>query len=214
VPVDAEAAALGERAADDGARLIEVPVGLMARLADTVTPQPLAAVVERAPATLDDVLAGGAPSLPVLVLVGVADPGNAGTLLRSAEAAGVAAVVFCAGCVDPYHPKTVRSSAGSIFLVPVVDGPAPEAVLAALGAAGVRRIGTVARDGVDLDAADLVGPLAVVLGSEAHGLAPELTTDLDELVTIPMSGRAESLNVAMAGTLVVFEAARRRRGGA
>jgi RNA methyltransferase, TrmH family len=210
-PLDEADAAIGARAAAAGARLIEVPDGIMGRIVDTVTPQPLAAVVDRHPTTLESVLADGSPTLPVLVLVDVSDPGNAGTLLRSAEAAGVAAVVFCSGSVDPFNPKTVRSSAGSVFLVPIVEGVAPTIALAALGDAGVRRVGTVARGGTALDQAALDGPVAIVLGSEAHGLPEGLSAGLDELVTITMSGRAESLNVAMAGTLVVFEAARQRR---
>ena len=212
-PVDAHVDWLGARAAAAGARLLELPDGLMARIADTVSPQPVAAVIERATTSLDSILVDGPPVLPVLVLVDVADPGNAGTLLRSAEAAGVAAVVFCAGSVDPFNPKTVRSSAGSLFHVPVVDGPSPTIALAALGDAGIRRVGTVARGGVALEDAPLSGPVAIVLGSEAHGLPEGLAAGLDQLLTIAMSGRAESLNVAMAGTLVVFEAARQRRQG-
>ena len=210
-PLTDEVATLAGRAQEAGARLVELGPGILAKITDTVTPQPVAAVAARHPVALDALFADGPPTRPVIVLVGVADPGNAGTLLRSAEAAGAAAVVFCAGSVDPYHPKTVRASAGSIFLVPVVDGGDPEVVLAALGDHGVRRVGTVARGGVDLAAAALAGPVAIVLGSEAHGLPEGLDRVLDEVVTIPMTGRSESLNVAMAGTLMVFEAARRHR---
>ncbi|MGZ4760364.1 MAG: TrmH family RNA methyltransferase [Acidimicrobiales bacterium] len=201
---------LAEQVVAAGARAIELPAGIMAKVADTVTPQPLAAVVARRTVSLEQVLAGGAPALPVLVLVEVSDPGNAGTLLRSAEAAGAAAVVFCAGSVDPFNPKTVRSSAGSIFHVPVVEGISARIALATLGDAGVHRVGTVARGGVGLAEARLGGPVALVLGSEAHGLPDGLHAVLDELVTIPMAGRAESLNVAMAGTLFAFECARCR----
>jgi len=201
---------LAERAMDAGARAIELPAGIMAKVADTVTPQPLAAVVTRQTMSLDKVLADGPPALPVLVLVEVSDPGNAGTLLRSAEAAGAAAAVFCAGSVDPFNPKTVRSSAGSIFHVPIVEGISPRIALATLGDAGVHRVGTVAHGGVTLAEARLGGAVALVLGSEAHGLPDGLHAVLDELVTIPMAGRAESLNVAMAGTLFAFECARRR----
>jgi TrmH family RNA methyltransferase len=245
VALDGDQQHLVERAVAAGARALELPAGVLAKVAHTVTPQPLAAVVTRRTTSLDelvgdllgdrhgdpsgrpgidpgsDVSTGGPassplpappppPPWPVLVLVDVADPGNAGTLLRSAEAAGATAVVFCAGSVDPFNPKTVRSSAGSLFHVPVVDGVEARAVLAALGAAGVHRVGTVARGGVALAEARLEPPVALVLGSEAHGLPDGLDALLDERVTIPMAGRAESLNVAMAGTLVAFEAARRR----
>jgi len=210
VPLTEDVAALAERAAHAGARLVELAPGAMAKITDTVTPQPVASVVARRPVTLEALVGDGPPALPIIVLVGVSDPGNAGTLLRSAEAAGSAGVVFCAGCVDPFRPKTVRASAGSIFLVPVVEGVEARLVLAALGDHGVPRLGTVARGGVALDQAALAGPVAIVLGNEAHGLPEGLERVLDEVVTIPMSGRAESLNVAMAGTLMVFEAARRR----
>jgi len=206
-----EVATLAQRAEASGARLVELAPGALAKITDTVTPQSVASVVARHPITLDGLLQEGPPNLPVIVLVGVSDPGNAGTLLRSAEAAGAAAVVFCAGSVDPFHPKTVRASAGSIFLVPVVEGVEARHVLAALGDHAVPRIGAVARGGVELGEAELTGPVAIVLGSEAHGLPEGLERLLDEVVTIPMSGRAESLNVAMAGTLMVFEAARRRQ---
>ena len=145
------------------------------------------------------------------MLVEVSDPGNAGTLLRSAEAAGASAVVFCAGSVDPFNPKTVRSSAGSIFHVPVVEGISPASPWRRSAMPGVHRVGTVARGGVSLAEARLGGAVALVLGSEAHGLPDGLHAVLDELVTIPMAGRAESLNVAMAGTLFAFECARRRQ---
>ncbi|HEX6569753.1 MAG TPA: RNA methyltransferase, partial [Acidimicrobiales bacterium] len=143
--------------------------------------------------------------------VGVSDPGNAGTLLRSAEAAGGGAVLFCNGSVDPYGPKCVRSSAGSVFRLAVArDGPAA-AALAALAAAGVRSVATLARGAPPYDAVDLTGPVALVLGSEAHGLPAAVAVAADTAVTIPMAGRAESLNVGMAGTILCFEALRQRR---
>jgi TrmH family RNA methyltransferase len=148
----------------------------------------------------------------VLVLAGVGDPGNAGTLLRSAEAAGATAVWATAGTVDLYAPKTVRASAGALFHVPVRDGLDGPAALDGLRAAGVRVLGTAASGGTPVDQADLTGPVAFVLGNEAHGLDGVWAGAVDEWLTIPMVGRAESLNVAMAGTLLCFEAARQRRG--
>jgi TrmH family RNA methyltransferase len=210
-PLDDTTMALAERAARAGARLVELPTGIMARVTDTVTPQPLAAVVATPPADLTEALAEAVGrESPVLVLAEVSDPGNAGTLLRSAEAAGCAAVVFSGG-VDPFGPKTVRASAGAVFLVPVISEPALAVALAALGDAGMRRVGLAAHDGAPLDQTDLTGPVAFVLGSESHGLPDGLDRVLDQLVTIPLTGRTESLNVAMAGTLAVFEAARQRR---
>jgi TrmH family RNA methyltransferase len=152
-----------------------------------------------------------AGAAPILVLCGVSDPGNAGTIVRMAEAAGVGAVLFCDGSVDPFAPKCVRASAGSIFHVPVVFGGNPVQVLEAINGRGVQLLGTDARLGKPYDEIDLTGPFALVLGNEAHGLADDELAALDELVTIPHAGRAESLNVAMAGTVCCFEASRVRR---
>ncbi len=208
---DPTAAALATRAAAAGARVVVLAPGAMARITDAVTPQPLAAVVQRPTASLDSLLDGAADlDRPLVVLAEVSDPGNAGTLLRSAEASGCAGVISCGG-VDPYGPKTVRASAGAVFLVPIVEQPSLRWTLAALGDAGVRRIGLVAHGGQPLGEADVTGPVAFVLGSESHGLPDGLDRALDQVVTIATEGRGESLNVAMAGTLAVFEAARQRR---
>ncbi len=151
-----------------------------------------------------------APSL-VVVCADVRDPGNAGTVLRSAAAAGADAVIACDGSVDLLNPKTVRASAGALFRVPIVNGGAPEAVLDALAAWGLTRLGTAAHGGTDYLEADLAAPTALVLGNEAHGLRPEVADRLDGAVTIPMAAGAESLNVGIAAAVLCFEAARRRR---
>jgi TrmH family RNA methyltransferase len=159
------------------------------------------------------VLAAAAAGPLSLVLVDVADPGNAGTLLRAGEASGAAAVLFCGASVDPCNPKCVRASAGALFHLPVASGGEAVAVLERLGGAGVRRLATVVRDGTPYDEVDLTGPVALVLGSEAHGLPAGLEALVDERCTIPMVGRSESLNVAMAGAVLAFEALRQRREG-
>jgi tRNA G18 (ribose-2'-O)-methylase SpoU len=208
---DAAERALADRAAAAGARLVELAPGSMSRVTDAVSPQPVAAVVAKPSWALAEVLADAVGrGRPLLVLADVNDPGNAGTLMRSAEASGCAGIVCCGG-VDPFGPKTVRASAGALFLVPVVEHPQVRLALAALGDARVHRVGLAAHGGVPLDVADLRGAVAFVLGSESHGLPDGLDRALDEVVTIPMVGRSESLNVAMAGTLAVFEAARQRR---
>jgi TrmH family RNA methyltransferase len=191
-----------------GVPVRHAPEGALARALSTVTPQPVAAVARMPRARATDLAATGGPLL--LVLVGVGDPGNAGTLLRTAEAAGARAVLFCDGSVDPHNPKCVRASAGSLFRVPVATGEAVE-VLEACEEAGLARVATIARGGTPLDRADLLDPFALVLGSEAHGLPATLDELLDVRVTIPMEGRVESLNVAMAGAVVCFEALRQRR---
>jgi len=188
-----------------GVEPVAVEPGTLAAVADAVTSQGVVAVARRPSTGLADVPAAA----PVLVCVGVQDPGNAGTLLRSAEAAGFAAVLFTSGSVDPYAPKCVRSSAGSIFRMVVTRGGEAPTVLDEVAATGRRRIATRPAAARPHTEVDLSGPVAIVLGNEAHGLPGDLDAHVDEWVTIPMSGRAESLNVAMAGTLLCFEVLRR-----
>ena len=201
-------AELLDRAAAAGARVHELAPGVLERVAGTVTPQPVIATVPYLDVELDALRSADL----VVVCVDVRDPGNAGTVLRSAEAAGAGGVIFCSGCVDVYNPKAVRASAGSLFHVPVVSGGDAVDVLGRVGGWGLRRLGAVAGRGSDYTAADLVGPTALVLGNEASGLPPSVAAGgLDGEITIPMSGRAESLNVGMAAAVLCFEAARQRR---
>jgi RNA methyltransferase, TrmH family len=187
----------------------DVESGALAKVTSPVTPQPLAALAGL-PAAPDDAVLEGL----VLVLVGVADPGNAGTLLRVAEASGASAVVSCADAVDLWNPKCVRASAGALFRVPVLPaGDAADAV-ARLRGAGMTVLATTLDDATALDDVDLTGPVAVLLGNEAHGLPADVVAAADIAVRIPMAGRVESLNVAMTGTVIAFEAARQRRVGA
>jgi TrmH family RNA methyltransferase len=172
--------------------------GVIERVASTESPQPNLAVV-RIPKTALDL----ATADFVLVADRVADPGNLGTILRSAEAAGVDGVVLTAGSVDPFNPKVVRASAGALFRVPVLD-----ATLESVHAAGLRTIGTSSHRGSAHTDADLTGRIALVVGNEARGLPDD--ADVDEWVTIRHRGRAESLNVAMAATVLCFEASRQR----
>ena len=184
----------------------DVEAGALAKVTSPVTPQPLAALAGL-PAPPDDSVLQGL----VLVLVGVSDPGNAGTLLRVAEASGASAVVSCADAVDLWNPKCVRASAGALFRVHVLPtGDAAEAV-ARLRDAGLTVLATTLDDATSLDDVDLTGPVAVLLGNEAHGLPADVVADADVAVRIPMAGRVESLNVAMTGTVIAFEAARQRR---
>jgi TrmH family RNA methyltransferase len=203
--------AVVERAEASGAVVRLAREGALARVVDAVTPRAVAAVAVLPAREPGEAVSAAGPLC--LVLVGVSDPGNAGTLLRSAEAAGGGAVLFCGDSVDPFGPKCVRSSAGSVFRLAVVRDAAARDAVRALVAAGVRTVATVARGGQPYDAADLAGPVGLVLGSEAHGLPAPLVGDVDEAVTIPMLGRTESLNVGMAGTVLCFESLRQRRAG-
>jgi TrmH family RNA methyltransferase len=196
-----------------GVTVRAVTAGVLARSVDTTTPQGVAAIAARPEVDLATAIAAAAKGPFALILVNVADPGNAGTLLRAAEAAGAAAVLFCGGSVDPCNPKCVRASAGALFHLPVSGGGDALVVLEGLGQAGVRRAATVVRGGTPYDEVDLTGPVALVLGSEAHGLPDGLDHLIDDRLTIPMAGRSESLNVAMAGSVLCFEALRQRRAG-
>ena len=188
-----------------GVEPMMVAPGALATVTDAVTSQGVAAIARLPQARLADVAAAA----PVLVCVGIADPGNAGTLLRSAEGAGFGAVLFTSGSVDPFAPKCVRASAGSVFRVTAVRGEEAATVLDEVAGTGRRRIGTRSSGAPPLTDADLRGPLAIVLGSEAHGLPDGLDAHVDDWVSIPMAGRTESLNVAMAGTLLCYEVLRR-----
>ena len=202
---------LVQTALEAGAVVREVRPDVLQRATDTVTPQGVAAVAVRVEVSVEQAIdAIGAGPLG-LVLVDVADPGNAGTLVRAAEAAGAAAVLFCGGSVDPSNAKCVRASAGALFHVPIASGGEVGAVLQRLGDLGVRRVATVVRGGTPYDQVDLTGAVAVVLGSEAHGLAPSTLDEVDEQLSIPMDGRSESINVAMAGSVLCFESLRQRR---
>ena len=174
--------------------------GVLERVATTDAPQPLLAVVRYRSAG-PEILAGAGF---VVAAVGLADPGNLGTILRTAEAAGADAVVLTADTVDATNPKVVRASAGALFLVPVVD----HVELGELRAAGLRVLGTSAASGTAYFEADLTGRVALAVGNEAHGLPAD--APVDGWLTIPHAGRAESLNAAMAAAVVCFEAARQR----
>lgn len=203
--------ALLARARAAGAAVYDVSPQTLARAVDTVTPHGVAAIAARTPASTEAVLAAAAAGSLALVLCDVSDPGNAGTLLRAAEAAGAAAVLFCGTSVDPTNAKCVRASAGALFHVEWAEGEDAEAMVGALRAVGVRTAASVVRGGRPYDSADLRGPVALFVGSEAHGLPPAVADAVDLPLTIPMVGRSESLNVAMAGTVLCFEALRQRR---
>ncbi len=202
--------ALCDRLAAADVELFVLKQGVIEKVGSTRTPQPVLAIAP-SPTVDRAVLAGDGL---VLVALGVADPGNLGTLLRSAEAAGAAAILLGPGSVDAYNPKVVRASAGAIFGIPVVDaeseGWSAVEALDALGELGRQRLGATAGLGTAHTDVDFTRPTAVVLGNEAHGIDPEVDARLDGHVHIPMAGPAESLNVAMAGTILCFESARQR----
>ncbi|MEV0837936.1 RNA methyltransferase [Actinocatenispora sera] len=206
-------AALVEAATDAGVRVSTVTGRALDSLADTRTPQGLVAVCRYRDVELTAVLARR-PRL-VAVLAGIADPGNAGTVLRTADAAGADAVVFTDDSVDVYNGKCVRSSAGSVFHLDVVRGGDPVAVVAALRAAGLWVVATDLRGAQDLDELADAGAFAVptgwLFGTEAHGLSAELSAAADARVRVPIHGRAESLNLGAAAAVCLYTSARAQR---
>lgn len=186
---------------------------VLAALSDTVTPQGLVAVCGYLDRPLDAVLSGS-PRL-VAVLADVRDPGNAGSVVRAADAAGADAVVFSRGSVDPYNAKVVRASVGGVFHLPLVTDADLPGCFAALRAAGLQVLAADGAGAVDLDAAEaegLVGrPTAWVFGNEAWGLPSPLREAADAVVRIPIHGRAESLNLATAAALCLYASARAQR---
>jgi RNA methyltransferase, TrmH family len=144
------------------------------------------------------------------VLAEVRDPGNAGTVLRAADAFGADAVVTTRGSVDLQSPKATRAAAGSLFHLPVVAGAPWPALRAALRERGLRLVGADPHAAATVDQAPLADPVALVLGNEAHGLPAEVAADLDLVVRVPLAGRAESLNLAAAAAVLLYETARRQ----
>lgn len=210
--VAAEADGVVQPGVDGGGPVYQLASGVLDRVASTETPQnPLAIVLMRDHGPVADVL--GAAAF-VVVLDRIGDPGNLGTILRSAEAAGADAVVLTPGSVDPYNSKVVRASAGALFHVPVVEATLDDVVDAGLVVVGTSSHEAPGRTVQAYTAADLTGRLAIVMGNEAAGLPDEWTDangPIRRWLTIPHRGRSESLNVAMAATVLVFEAARQRR---
>lgn len=185
----------------------------MKALSETVTPAGLVALCRLPAPELDGVLAQR-PKL-VAAAVGVGEPGNAGTLIRIADAMGAAAVILTGNSVDPYNGKCLRASAGSIFNVPVVVAADTDTVLGALRAAGLQLIASALDGELRLDDVDslLAEPTAWLFGPEAHGLPETVLSDADHRVRIPMAGGAESLNVAAAAAICLYQSARAHRSG-
>jgi RNA methyltransferase, TrmH family len=179
-------------------------------LGDTETPQGIVAVVGQPRHRLDEVLRGK-PRL-LAMLCGVADPGNAGTVIRTADAAGADAVLLTKGSTDPYAGKCVRASAGSLFHLPVVTGLSVPPTVDAVRDAGLSVLATTL-DGDPLDELDdvLAGPVAWLFGNEAHGLTDDVLAAADRAVRVPIHGRAESLNLAAAAAVCLYATIRAQR---
>ncbi len=181
---------------------------LFASAVRSETPQGVAALVRARVFKLEDVLERSR-SGPVVVIVGLQDPGNLGTIIRSAEAFEAAGVLLGEGTVSPLNAKAVRASAGSLFRLPVVRVQL-QGLLGQLRQRGIRTVATVAHKGTPLTQAAMTGPLAIFLGGEGAGLGPALIRNLEEVVAIPHSGMVNSLNAGVASSILLYEAWRQR----
>jgi len=192
-------------AREAGVRVSPITDRAAAGLSETVTPQGIVAVCSLLDRSLEGLL--GRTARLVAVLDGVADPGNAGTVIRVADAAGADAVILTGDSVDPHNGKCVRASAGSLFHLPLTRVRDTAAALAACRAAGLRLLGAHGYAETELGAIDAAVPTAWVFGNEAHGLSPEVLAAVDVPVRIPLYGAAESLNLATAAAVCLYTSA-------
>lgn len=206
------AAARAERLLSQLAAQVEtllLPDKLFSSAVPSDAPQGVAALARLRAASLKEVLAKSEAG-PLLVVAGVQDPGNLGTILRSAEAFGAGGVVLGEGTVSPFNPKVVRASAGSVFRLPVARAKLSEA-RALMKELGLRLVATASHQGTPLDQAKLSAPLAIFIGSEGAGLSRDIIQEMDEVVAIPQAPQVESLNVGVATSIVLYEVMRQRQ---
>jgi TrmH family RNA methyltransferase len=201
----------------DSADVLLVPRELLNSVLATETPQPVAALVEPPEWGWGQLLGRSTESTPplaqaaplIVVLAGVQDPGNLGTILRSAEAFGATGLLSLPGTVSAWNPKAVRASAGSLFRLPLISASAEDG-FARLRAAGVKILSTAVIGAQPANRIDLAGPVALVIGNEGNGVPEEVASQADQAVTIPCPGPVESLNAAVAASVLLYEASRQR----
>jgi TrmH family RNA methyltransferase len=196
-------------AAARGAEVVQVSADPFAKVSYRDRPEGLLAVAEQFDTDLESIAVGADPL--VLVVESIEKPGNLGTMLRTADAAGVDAVIVADPTTDPFNPNVVRASLGCLFTVPLAIS-STERASEWLTASQIRTVATTPDTSTLHWEADLTGPVAVIVGSEQYGLSREWLDRADERIRIPMGGEADSLNAAMAGGVVLFEAVRQRNG--
>ncbi|HVN92614.1 MAG TPA: RNA methyltransferase [Terracidiphilus sp.] len=190
--------------------ILALPKKLLDSALATETPQPIAALIEPPQWTWENVLGPHRKSVPLMiVLAGLQDPGNLGTIVRSAEAFGAKGIVSLPGTVSAWNQKAVRASAGSVFRVPVLAA-SERACFEQLGEAGVKILATSSRAAQPAELVDLAGPVALIIGNEGKGISTDLMAKVDAHVTIPCPGPVESLNAGVAASVLLYEAARQR----
>jgi TrmH family RNA methyltransferase len=206
--VDARADGLVDRVARAGAQVVLVPATVMAAMSPVRQPSGIVALARARAALLDEALAS-APQL-VLVLNGIQDAGNVGAIVRTADGCGATGIIATEGTADPFGWKALRGAMGSTFRVPVAAGESASTVIEHMRRRAIALVATVPREGTPLPAADLRGPVAVLLGGEGAGLPRALVAAAEERLSIPMRPPVESFNVAVTAALILYEAARQR----
>jgi TrmH family RNA methyltransferase len=205
---DSELDGIVRRASSSGVRTVPVSTAVLSAISRVREPAGIVAIARCGPVAIERVLARR-PQL-VVIVAGVQDPGNVGAIVRAAEACGATGVVTTPGSADAFGWKALRGSMGSAFRMPIARAASADDAIRAAKAAGVRVFATVPHDGTPLPSARLTGPSAVVLGGEGSGLDAEVVAAADERIAVPMQPPVESLNVATAAALIVYEAARQR----
>ena len=200
-------------AEEKGVRLYCVDEKVMAKLSDTKAPQGVLAVIKMPADSLQKLHPGTASdnNAPVIILDRVQDPGNLGTIIRTADAVGALGMILLEGCVDAFSPKVVRASMGSLFHLPVIQDVFPEEALTWCYRHGYEPVATALKNAQNMYKADLSKKMAFIFGNEANGVAEELQAAAETRLFIPMAGQAESMNVAMAAGIVLFEGLRQRK---
>ena len=191
--------------------ILRLPRKLLNSALATETPQPVAALVEPPAWSWNRLLSQDQGKSLIVVLAGLQDPGNLGTILRSAEAFGASGVVSLPGTVSPWNQKAVRASAGSVFRVPLVAAD-PQECFSRLREAGVKVFTTAIRTAKPADLVNFTGAVALLIGNEGSGVPEQIASQADGAITIPCPGPVESLNAAIAAAVLLYEAARQRRG--
>ena len=207
-------AAAHQRTLPPGTEILLLPRDVLSSALDTETPQPVAALVDPPQWTWEQIL--GSPTNPVplvVVLAGLQDPGNLGTILRSAEAFGATGIVSLPGTVSPWNPKAVRASAGSVLRVPLVAAD-PANAFARLRAGGIEVLVAAAAAAPPADRVRLAHPVALLIGNEGNGVPNAIAELADGAIRIPCPGPVESLNAAVAASVLLYEASRQRASAA
>ena len=199
--------------AANGIRMYQVDEKVMAKLSDTKAPQGVLAVIRTPEQNLRQLRPGTASdnNAPVIILDRVQDPGNLGTIIRTADAVGALGLILLEGCVDAYSPKVVRASMGSLFHLPVVQDVTAEEALTWCYRNGYEPAATALKNAQNVYKADISKKMAFLFGNEANGVAEELQAAAETRLFIPMAGLAESMNVAMAAGIILFEGLRQRK---